>query len=511
MIRALALIALLASLVGCIRDSYECTTDADCNLGTAGRCEIDNRCTQYDADCVLTQRSYSRHSAGESAQCYLGQIDLVDPCAAGQPPADPAGACAATVCAKLPTCCAAGWSQPCVIAAETACDLQCETRVAISALHGSAWELWDLRYDGASFTATSLEDRTQQLDWLAPAPGSDEPRLASFIGDDQLEIKSSAGTVDLPVNPAHAYHDVASVDFDRDRRDTIALEYKGSAEAIDVAKVDTGDTRSFATLVSNRMAWGDLDQNGYPDVVAGTAAHYNFLLDAAGDAADGYARTLYDQTTSSFNGSADAGATSLRDLEWVDADGDQYIDLVAFGNSIRVHRGGVLLEDNPFVSIDCVPPIVLGTDTCPGANWVGALVPGTGGGSAAIYAANTEIVAAGSGSGSAAVPTRAIYRIALHGDADAATFVPLSIDGLTGPPGDGPDGADGSAVAAAVVAADLDGDHAIDILIVDSQLGIWVALSSKDPTLGTFEFEHPILTTTYAHSQVHASISGMTR
>jgi len=481
-IRTLATVAALAAslFVACIHDSYECEQDSDCDVGVAGRCEVDHRCTQYDASCTLTQRRYTEHSGGESQVCYLGQVTPPNACAAGQPPASPTDACGAKVCAALPTCCSAGWGESCVLEAQRSCDVTCDTRIAISAVHGSTTELWDLRYDGTSFAATALTGRTQ-VDWIAPAPGTSEPRLASFAGSDTLVIETSNDEVNVTVDPTLAYHDVSSVDLDRDQRDTIALEWQNAAanEQVEVMKLDTLTTRSFDTGVAFRGAWGDYDQDGYPDGASGTGAKYSVLVNVEDDAHD---RSLDASITSSFNGSAKAGITSLRSLVWRDVDADTVLDLVAFGNSIRFHEGGTLLDDTPYLSIDCEPPEVLpGSDGCDMSlgNWVGTVVPTATG--SIVYAGNTE--------------ARTFYRI-VPDDDGTADIAPLAI----------PEGA-GSAVAQAVLARDLDGDHVLDVVVIDSTLGVWVSLSSVDPTGTVFTYAHPIAPVNPSFSQVYVSVS----
>ena len=478
--------ALLAVLVAaCIHDDYECTTDADCNVGTAGRCEVDRHCTRYDVTCTLTQRRYTEHSGDEANACYLGQTELANPCADGQPPASPGDPCGALVCAELPTCCNAGWSEPCVLAAQRTCKVTCDTRIAISATRAGATELWDLRYASSAFSATQVTDRDLQLDWLAPVLGSAAPRLAGFVGSDTLAITSPGGELDVALTPGRLYHDATSIDLDRDERDTLALEWQDAItgeEEIEIAKVAEKTARDFDTTVSNRAAWGDYDQDGYPDGVSGTGARYSFLVNID----DGtHVRSLDASITSSFNGSAHAGVVSLRGLEWRDIDGDSLLDLAAYGNSIRLHEGGSLLDDTPYLSIDCDPPVVLPDSTCDEslANFVGTLVPTPSG--PVMYAGNTQ--------------AHTFWQIIPDVRSATATITPLAI----------PSGAGSGAVAQAVITRDLDGDHVLDIVVIDSDLGVWVSLSSVDKTGTKFTYHKPIATGSGGFGQVHASVSGM--
>ncbi|HEX4455598.1 MAG TPA: hypothetical protein VH143_32280 [Kofleriaceae bacterium] len=487
MIRALAIAAALAAPLSCIDDNYACTSDGDCNLGVAGRCEVDHHCTQFDPTCAMTQRRYTEHSGAESQACFLGQIELANACAAGQPPASPSDPCGAVVCDALPTCCNTGWSESCVLEAERSCGIACDTRVAVSASRGSALELWDLRYDGSAFTAELVTDRVVQLDWLAPAPGEAEPRLAGFVGSDTLALVSSAGELDVTIPPDRAYHDVASVDLARAVRDTIALAWEDPVSADEQLELtDLGSMTSvdFDTGVSNAQAWGDINADGYPDGAAGTGSKYVFLINQD-DGTDDHDRELDASVQSSFNGSAHSGITSMRDLVWRDIDGDSQLDLAAFGNSIRLHQGGTDHVSTPYLSIDCDPPVVLPNSTCDEslANFVGTVVPA--GSNSIVYAGNTQ--------------ARELFEIVPDGIAGTATITAISI----------PTGVGSAAFPESIITRDFDGDHVLDVVVIDSELGIWTSLSKQDPTGTKFTYHRVLSAPPSPMTVVHASISGM--
>lgn len=486
MIRPLAL-ALLAASLSCIDDDYACSTDGDCNLGVAGRCEVDHHCTQYDPTCALTQRRYTEHSGAESQTCFMGQIELANACAAGQPPASPSDPCGAIVCEVLPTCCNTGWSESCVLEAQRSCGITCDSRVAVSASRGSAIELWDVRYDGSSFTADLVTDRIVQLDWLAPAPGSAEPRLAGFVGSDTLALVSSAGELDLTIPSNRAYHDVASVDLARSVRDTVSLAWQdpvSADEELELTDLGTMTSLDFDTGVSNSQAWGDVNGDGYPDGAAGTGTKYVFLINQD-DGTDDHDRDLDASVQSSFNGSAHLGITSLRDLVWRDIDGDSQLDLAAFGNSIRLHQGGTDHVSTPYLSIDCDPPVILPNTTCDEslANFVGTVI--ANGSNSVIYAGNTQ--------------ARELFEIVPDGLTGTATITSLGI----------PAGVGSAAFPEAVITRDFDGDHVLDIVVIDSELGIWTSLSTQDPTGTEFTYHRVLAAPALPMTVVHASISGM--
>src|SRR6185436_2028753 len=101
------------------------------DVGTAGRCELDHRCSQIDATCS-TNRRYSDHAGAVANTCFDDRATPLNLCAAGQAPAIP-DKCAATVCQQLPSCCATGWSEACVQQAQILCpEVQCDTRIAIT-------------------------------------------------------------------------------------------------------------------------------------------------------------------------------------------------------------------------------------------------------------------------------------------------------------------------------------------------------------------------------------------
>lgn len=133
---------------------YHCAAAADCTVGgEPGFCEADGRCSAADGECP----SGRRYGDG-AAECVPGE----PPLAAGRhclpgvalPESDP---CAAMVCATRPWCCDQSWSESCVHAAETTCELHCSAHFA-----GGAY-----MFGGAgSFDGTSYEQS-----WSAPAPG----------------------------------------------------------------------------------------------------------------------------------------------------------------------------------------------------------------------------------------------------------------------------------------------------------------------------------------------------
>jgi hypothetical protein len=455
-----AALALAAGALGaCVHPDYHCVSDHDCDVGEAGRCEVDHRCTAYDPSCPIHRR-YSDHSGPASRTCFDDQIAPANLCAAGQPPATHEG-CAASVCDALPSCCATGWSEACVAQAQILCsDLVCDTRIALTANKPAHSELWALTWDGQSWSATA-DPRQSVLAWLAPAPGTREPRLAGF----------SAGALtfpdgSVPVAAGHTYVEATSVDFDRDGRPTAVLGFTDSAGPhLEVVKLDDGGSRVIASVAATRLSWGDVDRDPFPDGIAAAGASNRYHLLSNTEAED-RSRQVDDRVMTTVAGGTSSTVTNdppaLRGFDWLDVDGDtgHELDAVAYGYSVNVHvaRDG-MLGLNLLMRIDCDPPGLASTcDTMAQADQAFA-------GAAMASAAGASLVIASH-------PRRALYRVDLRGKPVTAVVSPYSFPveacGATCPP------------IVAVVVRDLDGDHRLDVIAIDGDLQVYTALAT-DP------------------------------
>jgi hypothetical protein len=475
-VRALC-VALLCLASACFDDHYECEQDSDCDLGVGGRCEVTHHCTVLDTTCELTGRRYSAHSGSDADACWVGTIALANPCASGQPPAIAEG-CAATVCSALPTCCKTGWSDACVLEAQQHCGIQCDTRIAITATKGQTTELWDLRYDGTAWTAKPRVDREGLLAYLAPAPGTTEPRLAGLSGP-TLAIETGDAQLDLPLYPDHVYQDVHSVDFERDTRDTIVLS-AGSPNGnfAEVAKLDGQQPRLIPVAASLRETWGDYDGDAYPDGVAGAAVRYHFLANFLDKTT--HERMLNDQTSSDFFGLDTPNTPAIRSFEWIDVNHDGFLDLIAYGNALAVHVSDtVTVSNRSGINWDCTPlmqdpPAI---DTCTSMTTIA--------GAARPTPTGVDVLVA-------TIPTRKLYRVVPRPTPPMMSLVPDPC------PTCGP--------VVAVVVRDLDGNGVLDTVTIDNALRLMVDMNGNG-----FIETRPIMPMLTGFGQVRTSVSGALR
>lgn len=463
-----ACLALCAA--GCLDPDYHCTTNRDCDVGVAGRCEVDRRCTAYDPACA-SHRRYSDHSGPASNTCFDDAVTPVNSCAAGQPPARREG-CAATVCTALPSCCVTGWSEACVQQAQRSCsNVVCDTRIAVTASDrmGNS-ELWSVAWDGAHWMMVP-DPRKGVLAWLAPAPGDEQPQLA-FAG------ASSPSTAELSLAgrslsiPAGTYLEASSVDFDRDGRPTAVLGYTdlNGAARLAIVKLDDGSSRASSAFAS-RLSWGDLDYDAFPDGMATSASpgSGNYRLLSNAETADRN-RAIGAVVETSMGSGVTTGSPAVRGFGWVDVNRDHLLDVVAYGSEINLHVGQRLgLPDTPQIRLDCDPPAVSSscngsggtTNTQTAQSFAGTAVPETAGVALVI----------------ATFPANPVMEPPSLHRAEIASS-PLAVTQLSAyafPPC----GAAQCPPILAVIARDLDGDHQLDVIAIDSELQVYTALGGQ--------------------------------
>lgn len=479
MIARLAAVLLVVAGAACwgTRDSYQCDADSDCNLGTAGRCEVNARCTVFDPACE-TGRRYTDHSEELSGQCFTDNREPLDACAPGQAPATPTG-CYADVCAAAPSCCTTAWSEACVLEAQMRCPaLTCETHVAITANRGANIELWRLAWQSNTWTSPPVTGAETLLLWLAPAPGTATPRLAD-IRNGRRTLVVDGTPYDIADRP---YQWGASVDFDRDGRDTVAISSAdtGVPSVIELVELQTNTRREITTAATQRITFADYDHDAYPDAFAFAGGNYQVLTSIADDGAP---RELASTSTSSLpSGAANTtnGTSAVHGLELADVDRDHRLDLVAIGTTVRIHLAEPRIRDQPNLSIDCSPPVVGGSCDPTIAAFTSTVVPAAEG-PATIYVG--------------LYPQRTIYRSVVTGSPPVLSFQPIPVPcpGQTCPGFIG------------MFTRDIDGDHRLDVVAIDSDLAVVTLLGGKEnaPIYGK-----PIPTTTTNFGAVKLSITG---
>jgi hypothetical protein len=484
-VRWLAAIALAA---GCVADNYECHSDTDCDTGSGGRCELDHRCTVLDTSCA-TGRRYTDHSGPVAATCFDDRAALANPCVGGQPPAIADG-CAATVCEQLPACCTSGWTDACVQEAQVSCPgLGCSTEIAITATKGGAVELWTLAWNGSTWTITPRTDRDTWIGFLGPAPGTTEPRLAGFTSQSSFMV----GDARFDTAPGRVYLGITSVDFDRDGRDTIALAWEDNGTPpkgyLELEKLDTAATRDLDLSMDMSIVdvtWGTYDDDAYPDPAAGqfnkggtNLAYY--VLDNSLDDATGQ-RTLSRPATINFGA---GGSPSLRSFEFADFNRDHQLDVVAIGNSARIHLFDPMnngISDKATNNFDCSPIERLqnqcaGMPTSDMVSVAGATTRDPADGNRPALLLSTDV-------------TRELYLVT---HVDTTPSISKLIACPVAP----------CAPILAVVARDLDHDGKLDIIAIDADLHILTRLSTSQSVAN-----QAIPTTNTAFTSIRTSAAG---
>lgn len=332
MTRGLWIIGLLAA--GCLSPrAFPCNTSVDC--GREGRCEPEGVCSFKDETCESDWR-YGEHAGSLAGTCTLPQPSrpLRNACVAGEPPPTADVPCAEVVCAALPSCCEAMWSEACVRLADQRCGgVHCGKWLAAA----GATESVVLAWTGADHAIRGTTGAADRLGWIDARDG--RPRLASapqrglFV--DVLGGPDDALTFDRPISYAtpNAVRALTGVDADGDRVVELGVVTSGAANPRQLVLSQTApDATVLAALPNNldgeAMAWADYTGDGIPDVAVGLAVGYRLV----------FWSPTSSQYELAFTGMA-ADAGPFPSVDWGDVDGDRRLDLVAIGGAILVHRG----------------------------------------------------------------------------------------------------------------------------------------------------------------------------
>ena len=484
MVKALFALALLG---GCFDDRYRCTSDAQCDVGVDGRCEADGYCTEHNEACS-TQRSYV-HAGELSATCFDDRAIPLNACASGQPPALPEG-CFATVCDLVPACCSVGWLDACVQLAEAACpELRCDTRLTVTASRGQVTERYELTWDGTSWTSTPHLD-ARLLAWVGPEPGQTSPRLASIVGGELLVGDSR---LDAPVD--RTYTSVSTADIDRDGRDTVISTYQKATENIvEVSTIATRTARTAAVLASSGLVWGDDDRDGFADPIVRGGANYYL-----------YPNDFSVPIRANVTGGNTPGAPPLRNIESIDINGDDLLDVVAFGTSLRIHTAAEPTNVAQF-DLDCDPPSV--DKPCTNTQSEPDVERASFGGTALPTAEGPTLI-------TSVFPGRKLYRLTFPAGTPNVSRLPFPGDSCActqkcdvqtcpGPECTCTYDCSACTPVLALAARDLDGDHQLDLIAIDARLQLYTALAPAY----AFGAPTPIASPTANFVSVDLTVSG---
>jgi hypothetical protein len=474
-VKAILVIALLAS--GCFDDRYKCKVDADCDLALGGRCELDQFCTlPAPSEQCDSGRRYS-HAGENGSSCFDDSRTLANPCAGGQAPARAEG-CFADVCERAPSCCSIAWTDTCVQLAQELCPgLRCDTRLAITATRNTTNELWEANWNGESWQVHKHTDVLPPFQWVGPAPvdPQGEPRLAGYTGTHRMVV----GPMWIELPDDRTPTSITSINFDRDRRDTIVIGSVNGSNAghrLDIVKPATDTFRSLEVGASSNVVWGDIDRDTLVDAVTRTANtnQYQFVVNRP-DA--NQVRELQTTTLANPGGGVTDNAPQVRSYEWMDLDGDKQLDLVMFGSEIRVHTDKRTLVETPEVRADCTPPSTALTCASDGEPNL----------EAQSFCGTTRPTKAASELVISSFPGRKLYRAEYSGGILMAYPVPFPGDDCTCTktctgacplnPCTCTYGCSTCIPIAALVARDLDGDNQLDLVAIDAKLNLYHSLA----------------------------------
>jgi hypothetical protein len=458
---------LLAS--GCFEDRYRCTSDAQCDVGEGGRCEVDGYCSARDVTCT-TERRYGSHAGELAGQCVDDRATPINACAGGQQPAKPEG-CFATVCDRLPACCEVAWVDACVQLAQQACELECDLRIAITATRNTVTEKWDARYTDA-WTFTQRDDLAA-LSWVAPAPGQRDPRLAGATADELI-----IGDTRIPLPPGRAYQSISSINFDRDRRDTIAATFSTmDGNRVELWKLDTQAALETSIPGMFAVAWGDVNRDSFPDaIVRNGASSFNLLHNLEDDELQ---RRLSNQGMGTVAGGTTPGTPPLRSFDWIDFNSDAKLDVIVFGAEVRIHTNALGLSDVAMRQIDCDPPNAsrpCGSDPEPNlerASFGGAALPREVPALVLTQFPGRKLFLV--------EPSGDIAPLAFPGDSCACTS---TCTNCPGPDCSCTYNCGACAPVLALVVRDVDHDRALDIIAIDARLQVYIGKAANNFQFG---------------------------
>ena len=395
-----------------------------------------------------------------------------------------------------------GWTDACVQLAQETCPEVCDTRLGITASRGATTELYQAEWNGTGWTTAARTDIGEPLSWVAPAPGETEIRIAN-TAPGQLVIGSTV----LDVPEGRSYETISTVGFDRDGRDTIAASYSIAEPAVrnfvEIWKL--GDEESVSVLemsapASAGLVWGDENRDAFPDAIVKNGASYSFLDNVERDDAT-HSRTLSNQTLSNTSGGATPGSPGVRNLDWLDFNGDGKLDLAVFGASLRIHTKADDLNDVAQVELDCDPPSTArtcidrsGAEPRGRRHLSGARCPR----SEIRRCSPRRFPIASSIASAKPADAIAVERIAFPGDS-CTCVANCNMNQCPGPTCTCTYDCQACPPIVALVARDLDGDHKLDIIAIDAKLGLYTGARRQR----TLRSSAPVTLVTPAPAELH--------
>ncbi len=465
---------LVVLVAGCVRGDYRCETDADCDVGTKGRCETNHRCTVADPECPL-ERRYAELTGSLANQCYDDAREPLNVCAAGQPPAPRTG-CFATVCDRLATCCDTGWSEPCVELAQLHCEADCGLAMAVNVESTVGFTPTLVQLRGDEWRVEPIAAK-RFLEYLPPVAGDTRPRLA-HLADNELDVVIDGVTIPMSaIEPPGAptdgvnYRSVTMVDHDRTGRNRVLLSRQEAARTMVELDLDVDGQLLRAQDLGDGLdfvAGGDLNGDPYPDFGAWVGNSYRTLVVNPTDPVSIREELVLPLSSDTLT----PALRMARPTVWVDLNDDGRLDLVAAGSQLRVFLAGALgIPREPLPPLDCLD-LAPGYEQTPNATadnpvvvpctttfFVAAAMPRRDGPTELVV--GTYVPA-----GARSTPTLARMRLTAEGRLELVQTIDLA-------------GCPLCSGILALLTRDLDGDRELDIVAIDAKLRLIVAKSSE--------------------------------
>jgi hypothetical protein len=230
----------------------------------------------------------------------------------------------------------------------------------------------------------------------------------------------------------------------------------------------------FAQPGSPSFTWGDENRDTYPDAVGRNGNNYSLLHNHADSVT--FDREFLNQTTITVNSGGTSGAPVIRSFDWLDFNADGRLDLAMFGADLRIHTTNEGLAEGARV-IDCDPPTTVRDCTTASPADLGFRM--------VSYAGAALPTAAGPSIVISTFPHRRMYRVYPNGNIDP--FPPPGGTCTCTQTCMNCPGSDCSCTyncnmcspVIALVARDVDFDHVLDLIAIDSTLKLYIAKANN--------------------------------